>query len=394
MVSSHYSKRCGWRWARVAIALFAFPIASHLPSHAQISAIVPIETSGVPAKIALDEEFVQDRDRLLRAVSFSLAYLDTPSAQTDYRDYPIEGVSLERVRSSLLRFQTLLASAQTAIELQTAVLEEFEFYQAAGNDGQGTVEFTGYFTPTYNASRTPTEEYRYPLFQLPQDLAKLPEPHPTRLELEGADGLQWQQSVLSNRELVWLSDRLEAFLIQVQGSAQLEMTDGSTMSVGYAGSTDYPYTSIGKQLVADGIFTLEELTLPKVLDYFEQNPTHLDDYIPRNQRFVFFQETTGTPPLGSLGLPVVAGRSIATDKSLMPPGALAILHSPLPQTQEDGSFAIADTSRYVLDHDTGSAIQGPGRVDLFVGIGDNAKAIAGEINHSGQLYYLLLKEDE
>ena len=170
----------------------------------------------VSEKLAFDQS---DIDQLLQAVSLSLNYLNTPSAQTDYRDYPIEGVTLDRVRNSLLHFQSLLASAQTATELQAAVLEEFDFYQAAGNDGQGTVEFTGYFTPIYNASRTPTAEYRYPLFQRPQDLAKLPEPHPTRLELEGADGLQWQQNLLADRELVWLRDRLEAFLIQVQGSA-------------------------------------------------------------------------------------------------------------------------------------------------------------------------------
>ena len=382
-----------WSWTGLALALLALPTVPQMVERVRAEAIVPVASSDIGVETALDEMVVRDRGRLHRAVAASLSYLDTPSAQADYRDYPIEGVTLERVRHSLLRFQTLLESARDDTDLQAAVLEEFEFYQAAGNDGQGTVEITGYFTPTYRASRTPSEDYRYPLFQLPPNFTNWQHPHPTRLELEGADGLQWQQGRLAGQELVWLGDRLEAFLIQVQGSAQLELIDGGTMSVGYAGGTDYPYTSIGKQLVAAGIFTLEELTLPKVLDYFARNPTHLDDYVPRNQRFIFFEETTGTPPLGSLGVPVVAGRSIATDKTLMPPGALALLEGPLPQPQGDGSFAIVDTSRFVLDHDTGSAIQGPGRVDVFSGIGDEAKAIAGDINHTGQLFYLLLKDD-
>ena len=384
----------------VAIALWGLSASPQIPARAQvgtiqtqIDAIAPVPSVELAVEAAWDEAVVRDREKLQEAISASLNYLNTPSARADYRDYPIDGVTLERVRDSLLRFQMLLESTQAATDLQVAVMEEFEFYQAAGNDGQGTVEITGYFTPTYRASRTPTDDYRYPLFQLPSDFAEWQSPHPMRQDLEGADGLQWRQGVLAGQELVWLSDRLEAFLIQVQGSAQLQLEEGGTMSVGYAGGTDYPYTSIGKQLVADGVFTLEELTLPKVLDYFAQNPTHLDDYIPRNQRFVFFEETTGTPPLGSLGVPVVAGRSIATDKTLMPPGALALLNGLLPQLQTDGSIALEEASRFVLDHDTGSAIQGPGRVDIFSGIGDEAKAIAGEINHSGQLYYLLLKQE-
>lgn len=385
-----------WRYRfgcqAIAIAcLGTFAVSFSAPANAESAAIRPVEASKLFSNIAIDPTFSQDKSRLHQAVDFSLSYLNTPSAQTAYQSYPLSEVTLERVRRSLLRFQTLLAQSSTAAELQLLVQQEFEFYQAAGKDGEGTVEFTGYFTPTYPASRISTEQYRYPLFKYPENLSA--SPHPTRLELEGADGLQWQHSMLAGQELVWLRDRLEAFLIQVQGSARLDMTDGSTVSVGYAGSTDYPYTSIGKQLVADGVFTLEELTLPKVLAYFADNPSHLDRYIPRNQRFVFFEETAGAPPRGSLGVPVVAGRSIATDKSLMPPGALAVLRSPLPQRQADGSMQVLPASRYVLDHDTGSAIRGPGRVDIFTGVGDEAKAIAGEINHSGQLYYLLLKDE-
>ncbi|MBD2019967.1 MltA domain-containing protein, partial [Leptolyngbya sp. FACHB-36] len=255
--------------------------------------------------------------------------------------------------------------------------------------GQGAVAFTGYFEPVYAASRTQTREFRYPLFRSP-DITAWSKPHPTRQQLEGESGVQ-----ISNRlkglELVWLRDRLEAFLIQVQGSARLQLTDGSTMTVGYAGNTDYPYVGIGRELVKDGKFTLEELTLPRITQYFKQNPADLNEYLPRNRRFVFMRETGGAPATGSLGVPVTPVRSIATDKSQFPPGALALIQTRLPVATAAGTLEQRRVLRYVLDQDTGGAIVGPGRVDLFMGTGKPAGDRAGLINSTGQLYYLLLK---
>ena len=362
-----------------------------LPVEANPHPLVSVPVTEIPEPVGYDAAFEGDRQALLQAVNASLSYLNSPAAQQAYATYPVPGITYGRVYRSVTRFRDLVRTATDAAHLQTAVRAEFDFFQAIGTDTQGTVEFTGYFTPTYQASPVPTPEYRYPLFRPPANFNRWQPPHPTRAELEGCDGLGWQDTALAGYELVWLRDRLEAFLIQVQGSARLQLTDGGVMSVGYAGSTDWPYTSIGRQLVADGIYTLEELTLPLVLEYFDRHPEALDLYIPRNQRFIFFEATAGAPPTGSLGWPVVAGRSIATDKSLMPPGALAVLFAALPE-QEEGGFERVWASRYVLDHDTGSAIRGPGRADIFVGIGDRARAIAGEINTPGQLYYLLLRE--
>ncbi|MGK7915711.1 MAG: MltA domain-containing protein, partial [Prochloraceae cyanobacterium] len=178
----------------------------------------------------------------------------------------------------------------------------------------------------------------------------------------------------------------------VQGSAKLQLTDGTQMSITYGGSTNYGYTSIGGELVKDGIFPEEELTLPRLLAYFEAHPQELDNYIPRNNRFIFFYETDHKPPNGSLSVPVTAERSIATDKSLMPPGALALIQAPIPQVSLTGELETREVTRYVLDQDTGSAIKGAGRVDVFLGSGELAGDRAGLLNGSGKLYYLLLKE--
>ncbi|MBE9077453.1 MltA domain-containing protein [Romeria aff. gracilis LEGE 07310] len=332
------------------------------------------------------------RQTLIDAVNQSLAYMRTPGSVTAYQDYAISGITHRRVQRSLERFRQLVLLIRSPEVLQRAVSREFEFYRSVGQDGDGAVIFTGYFEPTYAASRVPTEEFRYPLYRAPADLADWPDPHPTRADLEGPDGLQGSQGPLKGLELVWLRSRLEAFLVQVQGSARLQLTDGTTLSVGYAGRTNYDYSSVGRALIDDGVFAEDELSLPLLMAYFEENPQALDEYLPRNRRFVFFRETGGSPAIGSLGFPVTAGRSIATDKSMMPPGALALVTLPLPQRQPDGSWKTERISRFVLDQDTGGAIRGPGRVDLFIGTGVEAGEQAGLINHTGELYYLLLKE--
>lgn len=331
------------------------------------------------------------RQALLKAVDYSLDYLSTPKAVKDYRRQANAEFNLIRVKRSLLRFKELLLTTDSPVALEEAVKAEFVFYQAVGKDQQGKVEFTGYFEPTYTASRVPTAKYSYPLYRKPPSFNRWSSPHPTRAQLEGKDGLGSNQSSLKGQELVWLSDRLEAFLVQVQGSARLQMTDGTTMSVGYDGTTNYPYVSVGGELVKDGVFAKDELSLPKLLDYFVANPKQLDQYLPRNNRFIFFRETGGKPPTGSLSIPVTGDRSIATDKSLMPPGALALIVAPIPEVETTGEIDTRVVSRYVLDQDTGSAIKGAGRVDIFLGSGDVAGKRAGLINGSGNLFYLLLK---
>ena len=332
-----------------------------------------------------------DRQALLKSIDYSLRYLASPSAAQAYRRYPVPGITRDRVRRSLVRFRQLVVTSRSPAELQAAVNREFVFYKSIGKDNQGTVLFTGYFEPIYAASRTKSSEYRYPLYRLPADFDRWKNPHPTRAELEGEDGLG-TKSPLRGRELVWLRDRFEAFLVQVQGSARLQMPDGSLMTLGVAGKTSYPYVSIGRELVKDGKLPLEGLTLPVLIDYFQASPAELDQYLPRNQRFIFFRETHGSPAMGSIGVPVTAERSIATDKSLMPPGALALINAPIPYPNASGQLETQMVSRYVLDQDTGGAIQGAGRVDIFLGTGPRAGDRAGLIGGTGELYYPLLKE--
>jgi membrane-bound lytic murein transglycosylase A len=378
----------------VGIALANPQIFSALPLVEQTQVNPPSSQEDL---IGLDDQLFRkldrpgDRNALVASINNSLRYLRTPKAQAAYQDYRVPGITRDRVRRSLVRFRQLLLSSKTPAELQAAVKREFAFYQSVGNDGKGTVIFTGYYQPIYKASRKPTAEYRYPLYRMPPDLANWSKPHPTRLELEGADGLQGSKGKLRGLELVWLRDRLEAYFVQIEGSAQLQLTDGTVTTVGYAGNTNYSYTSLGRELANDGKVPLEGLTLPVILKYFQENPLELNNYIPRNQGFVFFRETKGAPAMGNLGVPVTADRSIATDKSVMLPGALALIHAQIPYTNATGEMEQRLVSRYVLDQDTGGAIKGAGRVDYYMGAGKVAGDRAAVTNGSGQLYYLLLK---
>lgn len=354
--------------------------------------LFPTDLLGLDPQIWGTDSKKGDRDALIKSIDQSLKFLNTRAAKKAYSRYPIPGFNRDRVYRSLVRFRQLVLSSESASALQEAVKKEFLFYQSIGNDDKGTVIFTAYYEPIYQASRQRTSEHRYPLYALPSNFAKWSKPHPQRADLEGKDGLKGNKSPLAGTELVWLRDRFEAFLVQIQGSAQLELTDGTKMTVGYAGATDFPYTSVGKELAKDGKLRSPGITLPVLIDYFRKNPQEMDEYIPRNNRFVFFRDSKGAPAHGVINVPVTPERSIATDRSLMPPGALALVHTRLPFFNSTGKIEQQLVSRYVLDQDTGSAIKGPGRVDYYMGTGKQAGDRAGVTGGAGKLYYLLLKE--
>ncbi|WP_414622219.1 murein transglycosylase A [Calothrix sp. CCY 0018] len=336
-----------------------------------------------------------DKKILINSIDNSLRYLQTNSAKKTYERYnkdKVPGISRERVIQSLQRFRQLLLSSKSAAELNQAVAEEFVFYQSVGNDQKGKVLFTAYFEPLYIASREQTAEYRYPIYAIPPDLKEWQRPHPTRLDLEGADGLQGGEGKLKGLELFWFKSRLEPYLMQIQGSAKLRLLDGTQTSVGFAGNVAHNYQSIGKALIDDGELPSSGVTMPTILEYFEKDPKKLDVYIPRDPSFVFFQENKGAPAQGSIQVGLSPERSIATDKSLMPPGALALIRGHFPFAADNGDLKHRTVSRYVLDQDAGGAIKTAGRVDYFLGTGKIAGDRAGVTVTNGQLYYLLLKD--
>ena len=362
-----------------------FQLSAQAAELQQSQAIVPLSPRATnPLSLDITDDLLErDRPVLLQAIDHSIRYIRTPSAA---KRYPVAGISQELVEKSLVRFRRLVQVSRTAKDLQQAVNREFDLYQSVGRDRKGTVQFTGYYEAVYKASRTRTDEFQYPLYKLPSDFAQWRSPHPTRAMLEGS-------KQLAGSEIAWLSDRFQAFLVHVQGSARLQLKGGEVLTVGYAGKTDQPYRSVGAELVRDGKIRLEDVDLQALIDYFRANPQETLMYLNRNPSFIFFRETSGQPATGSIGVPVSPERSIATDKKIFPSGGIALVRTQVPfENPITGKLELRNVQRFVLDQDTGGAIRGAGRVDIFMGTGDRAKQRAGLIKGDGELYYLLLKK--
>ena len=335
---------------------------------------------------ANDSKLWEDREKLLLGIKASIKYLQSPESEIAYQNFEKQGIPRELVEQSLKRFRKLLVVSKSSEELNQAMQKEFSLFKAKGIDGRGKVKFTGYFQPSYRASRHSNAEYRYPVFYLPPDFKEWDKPHPTRVQLEGYDGRGGPKALLNGYELAWLKDRFDVFMIQLQGSAVLEFENEPPVSIGFAAGTDYPFKSISSAVLKKHNVPWNNLDV-----FFSRNPSLFDSLISSNNRFIFFKENPQGYPLGSLGIPVVDGRSIATDKLRFPPGALGMVYASLPEFSASGRIELSKSLRLVLDHDSGSAIKGPGRVDLYIGSGRQAQRLANHLYGHGELYYLLLK---
>jgi len=355
------------------------------------SALLPVEDTAEWPDL---REGYLHREELLVALERSISW--TTSAYSE-QFFPIEGVSHERALRSLERFQELLIGCSSASEFEDALQREFMLYRSAGYDGRGGgVLFTGYYTPILDGRLAQGDGYQYPLYALPDDLVKGEQgrilgqqteaglqPYPGRSAIE-ASGLLADRDL----ELIWFRDPLDSFLAHVNGSAFVRVGDGSLVRFGYAGNNGREYTSLAKELVRDGELPVDHSGIPSLRSWAAENPERVQDYLNRNERFVFFAPIEGNPR-GSLNLEVEAGRSLATDKSLFPRGALVFVETHTPGAGWRGGPIVR---QFLLDQDTGGAIRTAGRADIYLGIGDEAGAAAGEMKAEGQMYYLFLRD--
>jgi membrane-bound lytic murein transglycosylase A len=212
-------------------------------------------------------------------------------------------------------------------------------------------------------------------------------PYFTRSEIDTEGKLQGH-----GLELVWLRDAVEGFFLHVQGSGQIRFPDGQTMRVNYAASNGHPYRSIGRLLRDEGRLAPADLSLQGIRRYLQAHPNDRPRVLGANPRYVFFRQVDDGPK-GSLNLILVPGRSIATDARLFPPGGLAFIQTQQPLLNAQGEITgWQPLSRFVLNHDTGGAITGPGRVDLFWGSDAAAEMAAGHMQHTGTLFFLLPRQ--
>lgn len=343
-----------------------------------------------------------DPGGLVAAMEHSLSYFDA-LPQDRVFNFGVEERTAGQLAAGVRRFQELVRDEPDR-ELLTRVLkEEFVLLSSVGRDGRGEVLFTGYYEPLIEARREPESPFEHPVYGVPDDLVTvdleafgLEKPpravvgrvedhelirYADRGEIDFGSGLEGPAPVLG-----YLADPVDVFFLQVQGSGTLIFPDDTRLRAGYAASNGWDYRSIGRLLIDDGLIPREEMSMQAIRAYLAARPEEIERVLAYNASYVFFRplESEGGP-LGCYGVAVTAGRSIATDRRLFPAPVVAWIEGTMPGPDgEQQRF-----SRFVVNQDTGGSIRGPGRVDLFIGAGDEAAEIAGRMNNPGRLYLFL-----
>jgi membrane-bound lytic murein transglycosylase A len=273
-------------------------------------------------------------------------------------------------------------------------------YQLVDAEGGEEGLITGYYEPLLRGSRKPSARYRHPLYSVPDDLlvVDLTEVYPELkgLRLRGRlDGrrivpyydrgqIELGQAAIRGREIVWVDDAIELFFLQIQGSGRIALESGETLRIGYADQNGHPYRSIGRLLVERGEMPLEKASMQGIQTWARANPARVTELLNQNASYVFFRELPAdlTGPLGALGVPLTARRSVAIDPRFVPLGAPVYLATTWPLTSQP-------LNRLMLGQDTGGAIRGAIRADFFWGFGPEAAREAGRMKQSLRMWVLL-----
>jgi membrane-bound lytic murein transglycosylase A len=276
---------------------------------------------------------------------------------------------------------------------------------AARNNRNPFGLFTGYYEPLLHGSRKREGKYTVPIYNRPPELVMV-DLGRFREDLEGKriagqvvsgdlvpfhDRRQIEAGALAGRdlEIVWADDPVDVFFLHVQGSGRVQLADGGELRIGYAAQNGHPYTAIGRELINRGALRSEEVSMQTIRAWLAAHPQQAREVMERNASFIFFRTIEGDGPLGAEGVPLTAGRSLAVDlryHSLGVPVWL-VCGAPSPRDGEP----VRKIHRLMVAQDTGGAIQGPVRGDVFWGFGDEAESVAGRMKHQGRMWLLLPK---
>jgi membrane-bound lytic murein transglycosylase A len=344
-----------------------------------------------------------DRTSLIRVLESQKHYLENQpeSEGLSIGSFRVSNdVLLESVNDMLDFLQTNPDHSQ----LSQFISSNYLFFQAGGRKSNWGRKMlvTGYYAPLFKGSLTKEAPYLTPLYMRPPALIQQTGPDGKK-EVGRYDGEGnlidfWTRKEietehhLAGNELVYLQDPFDAYLLHVQGSGKIAFPDGSVKSVGFAGTNGLTYKSIGKYLVDQKIMKLKEVNIPAIRGYLDKHPNELFPLLHQNPRYIFFQWGDNKGPRGSSGEHLTAGRSIAIDPQALPTGTIAYLKSEKPVL--DATHTIKKwqpMNRFVFPQDSGSAIKGTGRVDVFWGSGGYAETTANHMAHPGELYFLIKK---
>mgnify|MGYP000566066453 CR=1 FL=1 len=273
----------------------------------------------------------------------------------------------------------------------------FNAYQVQ-DDGDAKGLFTGYYEPLLHGSLKKTDRYNVPLYMLPNDLIEV-DLGQFSDDLKGKkvsgrvkdnrlipydDRAAIDAGALDGRdlELVWVDDAVDAFFLQIQGSGLVEMTDGSIMRVGYAGQNGRSYYAIGRDLIKRGEVAKEDMSLQAIRKWLDENPNQAGDLMQLNPSYIFFRKLEGDGPLGAQGVALTPMASLAVDRRVYPYGMPVLL-------QADQPLEKGEIQQFMVAQDTGGAIRGVVRGDVFWGAGEGAALKAGHMKSDGKMWIFL-----
>ena len=393
--------------AAVLTAACVVPMA--VPPGQQVSVQLPATWRAVPASqwpLFHDE---LTKESLRDAAKRSVAYLAGQPTGLKFNIGDRE-VSAGDLQATIQDLSRLAEEAKDDNEFNVRLHERFDLFQSVGSDGSGKVVFSAYYQPTLPASLKKTATFRYPLYRKPKDLVSVDlgafglagdpiagriargnlVPYYSRREIDGRKGLAGK-----GLELAWLDNDFDRLTLHIEGSGILRFEDGREALAKFAATNALPFKSVGTVVVGSGALAKSEITHASLRRYLLDHPEGAGWILSQDPRYTFFDLAPlvgDAEPAGTMGQPLTPGRSIAIDPKLVPLGAIVYFETSMPQADERGRLlGVFPASRFVLCQDTGGAIQGPGRVDIFVGHGREAEVISPNQWAEGRLFLFLKK---
>lgn len=383
-------------------ALIVIEGCAHLPVSRPQDALEPVSWWRVEP--ADDLEFNGLQDALRRSLEF---YRTLPQ-NTIFYFGAVEATAADMAETLQTFLLIIEDSSLTYAQKIRKIKSDFDVYRSVGADNDGNVLFTGYYEPVLSCRTSADDRYKYPLYKRPEDIIEVDlsffgngfpvnrlfgriegkrlVPYYSREDID-------HQKTIANRglEILWCNDLVDIYFLQIQGSGKADLGNGEIVSVLYDGQNGRPYRSIGRLLMELGAIKPEDMSMQAIRRYLRDNPEKVAEILNYNPSYVFFKIGTG-PSIGSIGVPLTPGRSIATDMRLFPKAGLALIKTEKPVLENGDIKEWKPFTRFVLNQDTGGAIKGAGRVDLFWGQGPEAEIASGYMQQEGELYFLLKKK--
>ena len=346
-----------------------------------------------------------ERSSMIRAIDMSLKYLTKFRKSRRPFVFGPMTVSKKEMIVGLKRLKNMVLKVKNKKRFITLLKRHFVLLQIAGQKGVGDVLVTGYYEPILEGSLEPKGPYKHPLYRRPEDLVTIElfrfggkyrgilrgrltkdkriVPYYDRRQIVEEKALKGK-----GLEIAWVKSELNVFFLHIQGSGQVRLPDGKRIRVNYHTGNGQTYRPVGRLLIREGRIKRKDISMQKIKEYLIKNPHDRKRVLNYNPSFIFFR-VMEDGPLGSLAVPVTPGRTVATDYRLFPRGAAGLIVTWQPDIDATGKILRwLPVTRFVVNQDTGGAIRGPGRVDLFCGNGPYAELWAGYLRHPGRMYFL------